>query len=225
MRRPLNAVHPMLSFLKPAKHDEFEEMPDDDRLLLDEFAAFDVTRQSEVADQLAVLWQCFVDEFSTPAAFQREPRTKQDAYLAKFERVAARTEEVKHTENGHLHYSVALMLHFLRVARDGVRQQSALELSARVANLINGAHDRRVAERRGQFVNALSTSLVDKSAQPTTEVIVDRPVSVHTSDPPVRQARVWDSPAKGEADRITGDTSDDEGSVKRPRVEFVRRAG
>src|SRR4051794_29218659 len=106
---------------------------------------------TEAADQLAVLWQCFVDEFKNPAAFQREHKANQDAYIAKFERVAAQTEEVKHAEKGHFHYGIALMLRFLLVARDGARQQSALALSGRVASLINGARDRQLAARRSHL--------------------------------------------------------------------------
>src|SRR5215212_9439905 len=169
----------MLSFLKSARHDEVQEPLDDNRVLLDEFAALDAIRQNEAADQLAVLWQCFVDEFKNPAAFQREPKAKQDDYIAKFERVAARTEEVKHTQKGHLHYGIALMLQFLLVARDGARQQSALALSGRVASLINGARDRQLAARRSHLVDALSTSLFDSSAEPISDVIVDRPTNFH----------------------------------------------
>src|SRR5215212_6805846 len=107
----------MLSFLKSARHDEVQEPLDENRVLLDEFAALDAIQQNEAADQLAILWQCFVDEFKNPAAFHREPKAEQDNYIAKFERVAARTEEVKQSQKGHLHYSIALMLQFLLVAR------------------------------------------------------------------------------------------------------------
>jgi hypothetical protein len=182
----MNAVRPMLSFLKSASGDEVQQSEDHDRALLDEFTALDPILQSEAADQLAALWQC-----RNPAAFRREPRNKQDAYIAKFERVAARSQEVKHTARGHLHYSVALMMRFLLIARDGARQQSALDLSGRVAGLINNARDRRVMERRGQFVNALSNSLFDKSPPPITDVIVDRPMSFH------------DEPGSADADRAS----------------------
>jgi hypothetical protein len=201
----------MLSFLKPAKHHELEEMLDENRVLLDEFADLDVTRQNEVAAQLAVLWQCFVDKFSNPVAFQREPRTKQDAYIAKFERVAARTEGAKHTEKGHLHYSVALMLRFLFVARGGARQQSALELSGRVASLINGARDREVVARRSHLVDALSTSLLDPPPHLNTEVLVDRPMDFH------------DEPGPSDADRVPENGSEDVTSrPSRPRTRYRR---
>jgi len=174
----------MLSFLKSARHDEVQEPLDDNRVLLDEFAALDAIHRNEAADQLAILWQCFVDEFENPAAFQREPKAKQDDYIAKFERVAARTVEVKHTEKGHLHYGVALMLRFLLVARDGARQQSALALSGRVASLINGARDRQLAARRSHLVDALSTSLLDPPSHLSTEVIVDRSMDFHNEPGP-----------------------------------------
>src|SRR4051812_22790794 len=90
----------MLSFLRSPRPDEVHEVNDDNRALLDEFAALGAIRQNEAADHLAVLWQCFVDEFGSPAEFQRKPRAEQDGYIAKFERVAARTTAVKHGERG-----------------------------------------------------------------------------------------------------------------------------
>src|SRR3712207_5935276 len=131
----------MLSFLKRSRgHDNLDGL-DEDRLLLDEFVALEQSLQEEAADKLAVLWNCFVEVFGSPAKFQGEPRTVQDAYIGKFERVVSRSFHVKHTENGHLHYSVALMLRFLVAARDDDRRQSALDLSGFVADLINGVRE------------------------------------------------------------------------------------
>src|SRR3954469_6012829 len=179
----------MLPFLRSASRSDVPHDLDHNRNLLDEFTALDADRQNEAADQLAVLWHCFVDEFRSPTAFEREPRSKQDAYIAKFERVAARSDRVKHTAKGHLHYSVALMLQFLLIARDGASQQSALDLSGRVASLINGSRDRQLAKRRSQFVETLSNSLFEEPPQSLTEVIVDRPMEFH------------DAPDRSDADR------------------------
>src|SRR5215212_410648 len=204
----------MLSFLKSARHDEVQEPLDENRVLLDEFAALVAIHQNEAADQLAVLWQCFVDEFNNPAAFQREPKAKQDDYIAKFERVAARTEEVKQTQKGHLHYGLALMLRFLLVARDGARQQSALALSGRVAGLINSARDRQVAARRSHLVDALSTSLLDPPSHLNTEVIVDRSMDFH------------DEPEPSDADRAPESGSEPDDISRRPRsMARYRREG
>jgi hypothetical protein len=215
----------MPPFLRSAHLNKVPAQVDENRNLLDEFAALDTTRQSEAADHLAVLWHCFVEEFRSPSEFQQEPRSKQDGYIAKFERVAARSARVKHTEKGHLHYSVALMLHFLFIARDGAHQQSALDLSGRVANLINGARDRQLATRRSQLVNALSTSLLDSSEQASTEVIVERSANFHL-------APETGGPSVGVSDDVSRPPRrraiyerDGERWVKRSRITPVRRAG
>jgi hypothetical protein len=162
----------MLPFLKTTNHFATEEPVDENRLLLEEFAALDVQRRDEVADRLAVLWHCFVEAFGSPAEFNRQPRVAQDTYIAKFERVATRSQHVRRAENGHLHYSVALMLHFLRIARDGARQQSALDVSGHVATLINRARERQLATTRTFLADALSTSDLGPPAV-DTEVIID----------------------------------------------------
>src|SRR5215211_8121887 len=115
----------MLSFLKRSGRDEAQNGIDENRVLMNEFAALDPSRRDEAAEKLAVLWHCFVEVFGSPDRFYAEPRAVQDAYIAKFERVAARTGQVKDAEKGHLHYSVAFMLRFLIAARDDDRRQSA----------------------------------------------------------------------------------------------------
>jgi hypothetical protein len=171
----------MLSFLKRAQQDEVQDVIDENRILLDEFIALDQARQDEAAEKLAVLWHCFVEVFGSPGKFHGEPRTVQDAYILKFERVAARSRHVKHTEKGHLHYSVALMLQFLIAARDNDRRQSALDLSEFVADLINRVRERQLETTRSHLVDALSKSLENSSESLSTEVIVDHSIEFHES--------------------------------------------
>ena len=163
----------MLSFLNRSRHDEVQHGVDENRVLLDEFVALDPSRQDEAAEKLATLWQCFVEVFGGPASFRGKPRTVQDAYIAKFERVASRSCHVKHTDKGHLHYSVALMVQFLVAARDNDRRQSALDLSDQVAGLINRARGRQLETTRSLMVDALTKSLENPSPPVSTEVMVD----------------------------------------------------
>ena len=169
----------MLSFLKRLSPDEVPDVIDENRVLLDEFIALDPSRQDDAAEKLAVLWHCFVEVFGSPGKFHGEPRTVQDAYIAKFERVAARSRHVKHTENGHLHYSVAFMLQFLIAARDNDRRRSALDLSEFVADLINGVRERQLETTRSHLVDALSKSLANSSESPSTDVMVDHSIEFH----------------------------------------------
>jgi hypothetical protein len=167
----------MLSFLKRSGRDEAQNGIDENRVLLDEFAALDPSRQDEAAEKLAVLWHCFVESFGSPGKFYGEPRTVQDSYIAKFERVAARSSQVKHTEKGHLHYRVAFMVGFLVAARDNDRRQSALDLSEFVAELINRVRERQLKSTRNHLANALSESLENSSESPSTDVIVDHTIA------------------------------------------------
>ena len=221
----------MLPFLKPSNRNEVREPVDESRVLLDEFAMLDANHKDEVAERLAILWQCFVEEFDSPAEFHHRPEEVQDAYIAKFERVAERSQHVKQRENGHLHYSVALILHFLRIARDGARQQSALDLSGRVASLINRARERKLASTRSYLVDALSTSLLDPPAHLNTEVIVDRPMEFHDDREP---SDAITAEGQGEQSEATS-TSRRRGTravykrtgerwVKSPEFRYLRRA-
>jgi hypothetical protein len=146
----------MLSLVRGSKTGEDETSLDENRVLLDEFRALDPVRQDEAAEKLAVLWHCFVEVFGNPARFHGEPRGVQDAYIAKFEQVASRSYHVRHSETGHLHYSVAFMLRFLLAARGDDRRQSALDLSNHMAGLINRVRDRQLEATRNSIAEALS---------------------------------------------------------------------
>jgi hypothetical protein len=98
---------------------------------------------------------------------------------SKFEQVAARSSQVKHTEKGHRHYSVALMVRFLIAARDNDRRQSALDLSQFVADLINRVRERELETTRSHLVDALSKSLENSSESPSTDVMVDHSIEFH----------------------------------------------
>jgi hypothetical protein len=220
----------MLPFLKSSNHGAVHEPVDENRHLLNEFVRLDPLRQDDVAEKLAVLWHCFVEVFGSPAEFHGESRTAQDAYIAKFERVAERSQHVKQEPNGHLHYSVALMLHFLRIARDGARQQSALDLSGRVASLINRARERQLETVGSHLVDVLSISPLPAKAELDTEVIVDRPLDFHDSTDDQHENGGTDPGERGEpvATRRLGTRAiykrDGERWTKRPRAAGVRRA-
>jgi hypothetical protein len=173
---------------------EDEDALDQNRFLLDELGALDTSRRDEAAEKLAGLWHCFVEVFGSPAQFRREPRAVQDAYIAKFERVASRSFPVRHSENGHLHYSVALMLRFLISARDDDRQQSALDLSNHVAGLINRVRDRQLEATRKSIADALSKPMPTSTGIGSTGMVADNslafPVTADdaAADPEDKQA-------------------------------------
>jgi len=163
----------MFSVVKRSRPHEDDGVVDENRLLLNEFGALDPARRDEVAEKLAVLWHCFVEVFGNPARFHGEPRAVQDAYIAKFEQVTSRSVHVRHSEAGHLHYSVAFMLRFLLAARDDDRRQSALDLSNRVAGLINRVRDRQLEATRKSIAEALSKPMPSSTAIGSTGMVDD----------------------------------------------------
>ena len=176
----------MLSLVRRSKPVEEEQSLDENRVLLEEFAALAPSRQGEAAEKLAVLWHCFVEVFGSPAQFQHEPRAVQDAYIAKFEHVASRSAHVRHSETGHLHYSVALMLRFLLAARDDDRRQSALDLSSHVASLINRARDRQLEATRDSIAEVLSKPVLSPAGIESVGMVADNslefPVTADEAD-------------------------------------------
>src|SRR5215213_1814948 len=163
----------MLSVVRRPKLIASDVPADKNRVLLDEFAALAPSRQDEAAEKLAVLWHCFAEVFGSPAQFQREPRAVQDAYIAKFEHVASRSVHVRHSETGHLHYSVALMLRFLLAAQNDDRRQSALDLSSHVAGLINRVRDRQLEATRNSIAEALSKPMPISAGIASTGMVAD----------------------------------------------------
>ena len=163
----------MFSVVKRSRPDEDDDGVDENRVLLIEFNALDPSRQHEVAEKLAILWHCFGEVFGNPARFYGEPRTVQDGYIAKFERVAARSVHVRHSETGHLHYSVALMMRFLLAVRDNDRRQSALDLSSHVAGLINRVRDRQLEATRNSIAEALSKPIPISAGIASTGMVAD----------------------------------------------------
>ena len=190
----------MLSFRKKARHLQVQDHVDENRVLLDEFRALEPFRQDEAAERLAGLWHCFIEVFGSPAKFGGEPRTVQDNYIGKFERVAARSCHVKHTEQGHLHYSVALMLRFLVAARDYDRQRSALDLSEHIASLINGVRDRQMETTRNAIVETLAQSLEMSEPTESSGVMVDHSLNFHEATESVKADHGRQVTSAGRAD-------------------------
>jgi hypothetical protein len=110
----------------------------------------------------------------------------QDAYIAKFEHVASRSVHVRHSETGHLHYSVAFMLRFLHAARDDDRGQSALDLSDRVAGLINRVRDRQLELTQNSIAEALAKPMPSSAGIGCTGMVADNslefPVTADETD-------------------------------------------
>jgi hypothetical protein len=117
------------------------EAPSPEQVILDDLDALSPQQKDAVAENLALLWNCFAEEFGGVSGFLAEPATQQAAYLAKLDTAAKRMEPAKATEVGHHYVSVALMMHYVSSFQGRSTDQSAIAMSNRVAELIDrGRH-------------------------------------------------------------------------------------
>jgi hypothetical protein len=115
--------------------DEPPEAPE--RVVLNDFDELDPLQQEAVANNLALLWHRFAEDFGGVSGFLGAPKTQRAAYIVKLAAAAQRMESAKATAAGHHYVSVALMLHYVSCFENRSADQSAIALSNRVAALID----------------------------------------------------------------------------------------
>ena len=91
-------------------------IPHPAQTLLSELDALDQERRESTARQLALLWSAFTQDFGI-SRFEAAPRSEQQAYLDRLDRIIERGREIKESELGRYYYSTALLRHFLEAHR------------------------------------------------------------------------------------------------------------
>jgi hypothetical protein len=132
------SVRAYLVFLGVSVPEEEAKEPTPEQNVLSAFDALDREQQKAVARNLSLLWECFVEEFNGLSGFYQASPTRQAAYLAKLEAAAARMEAIRVPEARYHFVSVALMKHYASSFQTRSTDPSAIELSHRVAALIDG---------------------------------------------------------------------------------------
>jgi len=117
------------------------------RALLSGFAAIDPQRQQQTAEQVALLWSGFLEEFGGPRPFLDAPQARQDAYLSRLDRIIERSRGRKEAELAQFHYSAAMLRLFLEALRTGETAPEAVALSQCLAALIDRVRERRATAR------------------------------------------------------------------------------
>jgi hypothetical protein len=126
-----------LQFLGFAAAREEPQEPTQAQLVLNAFEALDKDQQALAARNLALLWDCFRAEFDGVSGFCHAAATEQAAYLGKLEAAASRMQVNRAPEARYHFVSVALMWHYVSCFQTRTREPSAIELSRRVAALID----------------------------------------------------------------------------------------
>jgi hypothetical protein len=133
-------VRAHLQFLGVESADEEPREPTQDEIILSAFGRLSADQKRSVARNLALLWECFVEEFDGLSGFIQSPPTEQAAYLQKLDAAAARMEASRVAEARYHFVSVALMKRYVSLFLEKSRDPSSVELSQRVAALIDGSH-------------------------------------------------------------------------------------
>lgn len=123
---------------------QVEETPE--QRLIAAYDALDQERRDGVAQQLSVLWAWFIEEFGGPGAFTACPDFEQEAYLAKLDMAARRSEPLKDGDLGRYYFSSALLRCFVNALRTQDTSADALAVSDRVAWLIE--RGRQLGQKR-----------------------------------------------------------------------------
>jgi hypothetical protein len=141
---------PVFSLLEPwiRAHLQFLGLPTADapeepgpvELVLADLDRLDPDHRGLVAKNLSLLWTCFIDAFGGLSGFLQAPTTEQAAYLDKLEAAAQRMESVKAPQARHHYVCVALMKHYVASFLTRTPEPGAIELSRRVAAMIDEAH-------------------------------------------------------------------------------------
>jgi hypothetical protein len=116
--------------------DEAEPSPAE--LILMAFDGLTETQKACVARNVALLWDCFTEQFNGISGFCQVPETQQSAYLGKLKEAAARMGSSTIPEARYHFVSVALMWHYVASFQSNSTDPGAIALSRRVAALIDG---------------------------------------------------------------------------------------
>jgi hypothetical protein len=150
-----------------------EEEPEEEDpalTILADFEALDVQKQEATARNVALLWDCFVEEFGGISGFLSASETEKDDYLDKLSAAAQRMEVGRNSAAGYHYVSVVLFELYVSFFHGRKAHRSAIVLSERVAELIDEGRKLRLKEgKRPIVVVASSEAKPDTRPAPAVE--------------------------------------------------------
>lgn len=129
----LRAACPSLPWAEP----ERDEASEPAFQVLAEFAALEQDKQVATARNVALLWDCFVEEFGGVSGFLDAGSPDQSDYLEKLSAAAERMEAGRGTPVAYHYVSVVLMKLYVESFHNRTSNRGAIALSAQVAALVN----------------------------------------------------------------------------------------
>jgi hypothetical protein len=111
--------------------------PDPAQIILEEFEALPRDQQSRVAQNLALLWSSFQDQFGGVSGFLAVSVDERGTFLDKLDVAVARMESARGSEAAHRYVAVALMQQYISFFHLGRADDPAVALAACVATLID----------------------------------------------------------------------------------------
>jgi hypothetical protein len=148
------------------------DVPDQAMAVLSEFEALEPAKQTATARNVALLWDCFVEEFDGVSGFLAATATEQNEYLEKLEAAARRMEPGRYSAVGYHYVSVVLMMMYVGSLHGRESGRSAIALSRRVSMLIDEGRVIRAKESKGPILVVASDDggSVPTSPEPRTQI-------------------------------------------------------
>jgi hypothetical protein len=155
-----------------------EEEPEEEDpalTILAEFEALEVQKQEATARNVALLWDCFVEEFGGISGFLSASETEKDDYLDKLSAAAQRMEAGRNSAAGYHFVSVVLFELYVSFFHGRKAHRSAIVLSERVAELIDEGRKLRLKEGKRPIVVVASndTRAETRPAVEETKIVVE----------------------------------------------------
>lgn len=185
----LRVLFPSLPWAEP----ERDEASEPAFAILGELDELAPEKQVATARNVALLWDCFVEEFGGVAGFLASGATEQAEYLDKLEAAASRMEAGRGTPVAYHYVSVVLIKLYVESFRTKRATAGAIALSGRVAALINQGRIIRAQQSKSPIVLVPRTEAIAPPAAPVAQVEVEKAPSPPTgfrvgyvSQPPIR---------------------------------------
>jgi hypothetical protein len=158
----------------PWPEDEAEE-EDPALTILSDFEALEPQKQEATARNVALLWDCFVEEFGGISGFLSASETEKDDYLDKLSAAAQRMEAGRNSAAGYHYVSVVLFELYVSFFHGRKAHRSAIVLSERVAELIDEGRKLRLKEGKRPIVVVASSEAKPetRSTVEETQIVVE----------------------------------------------------
>jgi len=141
-------------------------------LVLAEFDALDPDKKIATARNIALLWDCFVEEFGGVSGFVEAGVAEQTEYLDKLDAAASRMEVGRGTPVAYHYVSVMMIKLYVESFHSGKADRGAIALANHVAALVNQGRIIRAKQSKSPIILVSSNDAPVQKTAPS-DIIVD----------------------------------------------------